>query len=446
MTPLLSQQLMQLPPATLPQEVATQRARLVRRLRPDTECGGLLGAWRKELEAERAAVTDGRPSPHERTEELKQRELLALKVVRSVAQLGRRLVVERPALDHYAELLSQLKSPAAYVPEPCPYEPFEPHTEDNDPDYASILSEAGKRALAKAERTFVYHESLFQRSLALLLGMVGILVGAAGRLHSWTEPSTGDALTLLGVNLLLGSGVIQLHIHRKKQATFREHLRGASTAEEAAARREIERRERARLNVFLENSRRRREAYDATDSERRGAFERLEAQRIEHVRRVISGQDVKGVMGALLPLSLPLPCPATWRALPDGRLEIQVLFPTEALLPPSIDGVSRLTRVPPTPMDRELEGQIMPLAAALAVRHLAELFFHLPTLRSGRVFVLRAVDALGQSRVPLVQVDADRRSVQGLRDVSDPLDLLRSLRSRVFYDNLGEAAGERAAS
>ena len=436
MTPLLTEQLCAFDTTALTQELLTLRARLLRRQRTDPAAEDLLETWAFSVEEERKqAHSEQTPQPTTEAAE-KRREVIGHHVSVLLESASQRMVDERPSLEHYSGALSVLKSPAPYVPEAAPLLPFSQWNSENHPEYKSYLEEARTQAIVASECQFRFTERGFQRGLSLFLGVAGTGLALLALLLPGMEPSTIDAMMLVGFNALLGAAILQVHTRIQRTRAQEKYTDEMVEIADTAAHKEIDRRERTRLENFLDEAREQRETFEASDSERRFAHAKVEGRRIHLVREVLQGKATSDVLEALFPLALPAPCTTKWRLSRDGRLDIRVILSTLTFLPPSVDGLTHVRRPPVTGCDRMLEATLANLAGSLAIRHLVEVFFSLPSLRSARVTVMRPADHASEQVKPILQVDADRGQLVNVSELRDLQELLRGLRHRFHYENL----------
>lgn len=441
MTPLLSKQLLNLNGEALPLEALAHRRSVLQGMASYPALENALTRWGEILQAERAYINNSGSSGELLTGAKREREAQTL--FRTLVEFSQRLVDERPVLNRYETMLEALGQPQPYIPRIFKSTPLQERSAKEDPDYRALVEDAKVHALEVAESSFVFSPPRYGEGGPLILGFLaslGLGLGVSGILPS--ELAT-DGIIIAAVNCGILAFLARVHLEGQRQVQLDAHIKLQVREAVKRTKEEIRRIEQERMSLAMEERRAEQDAFEAEEKGRRLALKRQEDSRVRLLARIINGQKNEAILKALFPLELPIRCLPVYRWEGSTHLNLRLDLPIQSILPPSVDGVQRPMDLDPTPGDRALAGHLPELAAAIAIRSLYEVFFHLPALRSAQVSVVRP-SSRGDGKVHLVDLQADRQELKESLPPANALTSIRSFKGQVHYQNIPGIEGKAA--
>lgn len=447
---LLSNFLRSLNRKELPPEVEEHRARLKRASSDPGTFERLTARWLPVMQEwaaqqqgfeQQRQVAQGAPDKENRLKELAAREAdaqskfstAAKELLQGLEDLNQRLVAEAPSLDGYDELQHFFKERQVYQMESYPLREFQPQDERNNEDYRLLLEGAVTAAIEKARATFVPEVKRFNYALGGVAFLAANAFLASIVLFD-DSPLRLSLGLLLCFDLVLGMAYIFYKMSRARETQMRAHIQAHIEHSLVKARGEITRRERERYNRWLDEETERREAFEAEQERKREAFDRMEAQRLESLQPLFSGKAavVQAVLASLLPLRLPVPCGVSFKVHSASAVEIICQVPDDRITPPNLKGVNRNSSNTPRE-ELELTHQCTILAAALALRHAAEIFYNIPSCQTVIVNGVRMSEGNGQLSLAsqVLSAEIDRRTLGPMGRTLSPLMAIKRFKHRI---------------
>lgn len=448
---LISNFLRNLPKREIPPEIEEHRVRLKRSSGDTGTLDRQLARWAQTVQEwsilqqqfdQQRSQLQSLPGSDEREKEIATRESAgrenylagARELVKVLEELNQRILSEAPSLENHDELLRYFKERQVYQADTYMVREFVPQDERTNTDYRELLETAVANAIEQARATFVPEVKKYSYMIGGLAFMAVNAFLASVFLFE-DSPLRMSVGLLLCFDVVIGMGYVFIKMSRSREEQLRQHIQAHIEEGLTAARGEIARREEERYTRFMDEERERRENYERDQQKKREAFDRLENARLEALQPLFSGKVavIQTALASLFPLRLPVTCPTNYRVHSAGTVEVTIQLPEDKILPPHmLRSASRIS----SQFSREeldLNNQCVTLAAALAIRHAAEILYNIPSCQNVVVNGVRAGESNGplSMTVQVLNAEIDRRTLGPMGRTASPLMALKRFKHRI---------------
>lgn len=448
---LISNFLRNLPRREIPPEIEEHRVRLKRSSGDSGILDRQLVKWSQTLQEwqsvqqsveQQRQQLSASPNAADRERELSAREAAAQQnylngakeLSKVLEDLNQRILSEAPSLENHDELLRYFKERQVYQPDPYMVREFTPQDERNNSDYRELLETAVANAIEQARATFVPEVKKYSYTIG---GLAFLAVNAflASVFLFEDSPLRMSVGLLLCFDVVIGMGYVFIKMSRSREEQLRQHIQAHIEEGLTVARSEIARREEARYTRFMDEERERREHYERDQEKKREAFDRLENARLESLQPLFAGKvaTIQSALSSLFPMRLPTSCPVNFRVHSASTVEVTIQLPEDRILPPTMLKSATRNSASFTREELDLNNQCVTLAAALAIRHAAEILYNIPSCQNVVVNGVRTGESNGplSMTVQVLNAEIDRRTLGPMGRTASPLMALKRFKHRI---------------